>query len=165
MMCQCRFISHSKCLTQVRDVDNGGGCCACVRPRSTLGDPVPSPQFCCEPSTALKIQSLKKETYLFLNLFYWSIFDLQCCVNFYCTAKWFSYTHIYILFHILFYYSLSQDIEYSSLCWTVGHCCLSILYIIVCILLISNSQSIPPPPLPLGNHKSVLFVSLFLFCR
>ena len=20
--------------------------------------------------------------------FYWSIFDLQCCVNFYCTAKW-----------------------------------------------------------------------------
>ena len=28
--------------------------------------------------------------------------------------------------------SLSQDIEYSSLCYTVGSCCLSILYIIVC---------------------------------
>ena len=40
---------------------------------------------------------------------------------------------IYILFHILFHYGISQDIEYSSLCYTVGPCCLSILYIIVCI--------------------------------
>ena len=36
-------------------------------------------------------------------------------------------------FHILFHYGLSQDIEYSSLCYTAGPCCLSILYIIVCI--------------------------------
>ena len=28
--------------------------------------------------------------------------------------------YIYIYFHILFHYSLSQDIEYSSLCYTVG---------------------------------------------
>ena len=33
--------------------------------------------------------------------------------------------YIYILFHILFHYDLSQDIEYSSLCYTVGPCCLS----------------------------------------
>ena len=39
-----------------------------------------------------------------------------------------SVVHIYILFHILFYYGLSQDIEYSSLCYTGGPCCLSILY-------------------------------------
>ena len=39
-----------------------------------------------------------------------------------------------ILFHILFHYSLLQDTEYSSLCYTIGPCCLSILYIIVCIV-------------------------------
>ena len=38
------------------------------------------------------------------------------------------YIYIYILFHILFNYGLLQDIEYSSLCYTVGPCCLSILY-------------------------------------
>ena len=42
-----------------------------------------------------------------------------------------SYTYIYILSHILFHYDLSQDIEYSSLCYTVGPYCLSILYILV----------------------------------
>ena len=36
---------------------------------------------------------------------------------------------------ILLHYGLSQDIEYSSLCYTVGPYCLSILHIniIVCI--------------------------------
>ena len=34
-------------------------------------------------------------------------------------------THIYILFYILSHRDLSQDIEYSSLCSTVGPCCLS----------------------------------------
>ena len=66
--------------------------------------------------------------FLFLNLFYWSIVCLQCCVNFNCTAKWFTYTYICILFHvlfyyvyhkigfhILFYYGLSQNVKYSSL--------------------------------------------------
>ena len=38
-----------------------------------------------------------------------------CCVNFCCTAKWFSYTYIYhtYIFHILFLYNLLQDTEYS----------------------------------------------------
>ena len=37
----------------------------------------------------------------------------------------------YILYFILFHYSLLQDIEYNSLHPTVGPCCLSVLYIVV----------------------------------
>ena len=43
------------------------------------------------------------------------------------------YTHTYISFHILFHYSLLQDAEYSFLCYTVGPCCLCIVYIALCI--------------------------------
>ena len=43
------------------------------------------------------------------------------------------YIYICILFQVLFHYRLLQDIEYSSLCYMVGPCCLSILYIVVCI--------------------------------
>ena len=68
--------------------------------------------------------------FLFFN---WSKIEFQCCMNFCCTVKWLSYTYICILFHILCHYGLSQDIESSSLCYTVGPCCLSILYIPVCI--------------------------------
>ena len=43
------------------------------------------------------------------------------------------YIYIYILFQILFHYRLLQDSEYSSLCYTVGPCCLSILYTVVSV--------------------------------
>ena len=43
------------------------------------------------------------------------------------------YIYICILFQILFPYRLLQNIEYSLLCYTVGPCWLSILYIVVCI--------------------------------
>ena len=59
------------------------------------------------------------------------ILDLQCCVGFSFTAKWFSYIlhiHISILFQILFPSRLLQNIEQSSLCYTVGLCGLSVLY-------------------------------------
>ena len=46
--------------------------------------------------------------------FYGSVVDLQCCVAFWCTAKWFRYiythTHIYIHFHILRKVSLNEEI-------------------------------------------------------
>ena len=41
--------------------------------------------------------------------------------------------YINILFYNLFHYGLSQDVEYSSPCYTAGLCCLSILYMTVCI--------------------------------
>ena len=68
-------------------------------------------------------------------IFNWSMVDLQCCVSFKYTAQWFSYIyiHIYIhiLFQILFPYRLSQNIDYSSLCYTVGPCWLSVFYVVV----------------------------------
>ena len=39
--------------------------------------------------------------------------------NFCCTSKVIQ-LYVYILFHVLFHYGLSQDIESSSLCNTVG---------------------------------------------
>ena len=89
------------------------------------------------------------------NFFSWSIVDLQC-VNFHCIAKWLSYTHICILFYILFHYDLSQDIGYKSLWYTVGPCCLFILYVIVCIYY--PWTPIPFLPLPFGNKICVLYV-------
>ena len=61
-----------------------------------------------------------------LFLFHQSIVDLQCCFNFCFTEKSFSCIHIYS-FSSAFYYGLSQDVEYSSPCSTVGLYCLSIL--------------------------------------
>ena len=59
-----------------------------------------------------------------------------------------SFIHIYvsILFQILFPFRLLQNIEQSSLCYTVGPCWLFILNIVVCT---DQSQtpnlSLPPP--------------------
>ena len=48
---------------------------------------------------------------------------------------------VYIHFQILFYYRLLQDIEYSSLCYTVGPS-LSVLYIGGVYMLIPNHPHI-----------------------
>ena len=73
---------------------------------------------------------------LFLKIFIyfnWSIIDLQC---FRCTAKWFSYTYICVyifpfrFFSIIGYYKILNIV---SLCYTVGPCWLSVLYMVVCI--------------------------------
>ena len=48
--------------------------------------------------------------------------------NFLLKYSWFTF-----FFYILFHYGLSQEIGYSSLCYTVGPYCLSILNVIVCI--------------------------------
>ena len=64
--------------------------------------------------------------------------------------------HICILIHILFHYGLSQDIEYSSLSYTLGSCHLSILYSLY--VLVPNFESMfPQHHFPLGNCKSVSY--------
>ena len=55
---------------------------------------------------------------------------MLCCFRY--TPKWFRYINTCVcvctLFQIIFHNRLFQGIEYSSLCYTVGPCCLSILY-------------------------------------
>ena len=65
------------------------------------------------------------------------------------------YVCVYILF---FHYGLSQDIKCDSLCYTVGPCCLSILYIIVCIGQPQTPTPLLPCPPPLWQPQSVLCV-------
>ena len=87
-------------------------------------------------------------SFCFLN---WSIVDLQCCLNYCCTAKWFSdsihtHTHTFIFENVLFHYDFSQDTQYSSLYYANP-----------------NLPLFPPTPHPLRNHQSVLCVSVSVF--
>ena len=102
--------------------------------------------------------------FYFINLFYWTIVDLQCCVHLCCTAKWLRYTYTYVyiyvythththththtrvLFSILFHYGLSQKMGYSSLCYIVGLC----LFILCIVIWTANPDlSIFPSLIPL----------------
>ena len=63
--------------------------------------------------------------------------------------------HVSVLFQILFPFRLLQSVEQSSLCYTVGPCCLSILNITVCI---RSSQT---PNLPHPTSLPPVTISLF----
>ena len=71
------------------------------------------------------------------NLFYWSIIDSQCCVNFCSIAEWFSYTHItssFIFFSVIIYHRILNTgywIPFPAL--HSRTLLLSILYTIICI--------------------------------
>ena len=56
--------------------------------------------------------------------------------------------YMYVLFHVLFCYGLSQDIEYSRLHYTVGPCFFIHSIYTSLHLLIPKSQSILLPTLP-----------------
>ena len=53
--------------------------------------------------------------------------------------------HIYI-FQIIFPYNLVQDVKCSFLCYAINPHCWSILYVVVCVLLIPYSLFIPLLP-------------------
>ena len=97
---------------------------------------------------------------IFFNLLK-SMVDLHSCVNLSCTAKQFSY--MYTFFCTMrnnVIHGLSRDIDCSSLWYTVGTVWLFIHFIYNSLhLLTSNSQPVLPYlPIPLSNHKSVLYV-------
>ena len=76
------------------------------------------------------------------------------------------YICIYIPFHILFHFGLSWDIEYSSLCYTVGPCCLSILYmyVCVCVYIYINLYLLIPNSLLVATSLFSVSEKLFLVC-
>ena len=103
-----------------------------------------------------------------LCLLHWNVGSLplvplgKLCVNYCCSAKWLTYTYVCLLFYIPFHCGLSQNIKYSSLCYTVGllfiHSISKSLH-----LLIPPSNSYPlPTPSPLTT-TSLFSVSLILF--
>ena len=74
--------------------------------------------------------------------------------------------HIYAHFHILIRCGLSWDIKYSSLCHTVGRCCLSILCVMVCVWQ-SQAPTLSLPLVVSAMATPALFsvsVSLPAFC-
>ena len=72
-----------------------------------------------------------------------------------------TFTAMYI--HIFFSMWFIPGHKYSSLCYPVGPCCLSILYITVCICQPQTLNPFFPHPLALGNCKSVLYVCESVF--
>ena len=71
---------------------------------------------------------------------------------------------IFILFQILSPYGLLQNVEWSSLCYTVSPCWLSVLYIVVCVcdirgyfsefIYILSIQSLIHEPQVPASHES-----------
>ena len=104
--------------------------------------------------------------------FFKIIVDLQCSVNFCCTAKWLNYIYyIYTHTHTFFFshYPPSCSITkwlYNSLCCTAGSLCLPTPKCKTFHLLTPNSQSIALPlPPPWQPQDFFMSISLFLCCR
>ena len=73
------------------------------------------------------------------------------------------YTYIQILFHTLFHYGKSRDIEYNSLYYTIRSCYLFILYVVVCIYKFQTPNPFLPTPSPHWQPQvCTLSVSLLL---
>ena len=80
--------------------------------------------------------------------YYYSWFILLCQFLLYSIVTQ-SYVYIHSFSHTIFHHVLSQEIEYSSLCYTVRPHCLSILNVIVYIYQAQTphpSHSLPTPP-------------------
>ena len=107
--------------------------------------------FCAKPHASNCIYFFK---------FHWSILNLQCFDNFFCTTKWFSCTHTHILSFSDSFPTLiitEYQVEFSVL-YIAGPGWPTIPYIIVCICQSQTPSSSLPPPVHFGNHKFVLKV-------
>ena len=81
------------------------------------------------------------------------ILDLPCSVNFCCIAKWTSYFFLYYLLSC----SVTGNWIYNRTSFLIHSKCNS------WHILTPNSQSILLPPIPIGNHMSILYVHESVF--
>ena len=82
----------------------------------------------------------------------WFINTVLCYFLLYSTGiQLHTYTHLNILFH----YGLLQEIEYSSVCYTVGPRC-SCIVVRICQPQTPNASS--PPPSPFSNRGFIFYV-------
>ena len=114
-----------------------------------------------------------------MTFFYWSVVDLQCCINLCYAAKWlhaYMYICIYVYRHISIYiyiyiYSFSY---YFPLWFIIGYWIeFTVLYSRTLLfvhpvcnnlyLLIPKPQDFPPASPTLGNHTSVPSVCFYRF--
>ena len=105
---------------------------------------------------------------VFLINFYWRIVALQCCVSFYCTAKWISHTYTYmpsLLDFLPIQVTTEHWVEFPVLYSRFSLVIYFIHSINSVYVSIPISQFLPPSHLPLGIHTFVLYVSLFLLCK
>ena len=93
---------------------------------------VSCPDHKCDGKSMIRVswRGVPGTFHFFFEKSYWSIVDLQFLLYSKVT-QFYIYIFSFIFFSIMV--CQSQDIEYSSLCYTVGPCCLSILYTIVCL--------------------------------
>ena len=75
-----------------------------------------------------------------------------------------SYIYIHYFSHTIFHHVLSQEIWYSSLCYSVGPYCLSILNTTVCIYQPQISHPFHSLSLPLWQPQACSFFLWVYFC-
>ena len=105
--------------------------------------------------------------YVFFKInFYWCIVALQCCVSFWCTAKWISYTYMYMHYFLDFlptYVTTEHWVEFPVL---YSRFSLVIYFIHSSVYMsIPISKFIPPPFLSLVSRICSLRLSLFLLAN
>ena len=108
-----------------------------------------------------RVGRISRRQFFFFFFPNWSVVDLWCCVNFCCTAKWFSYTHIYIL---KIFFSIMVYHREDSFCFTQKPVFLSFYFIHLIhnslYLLTPTSQSIslPWPSQVLFSIGKIIFI-------
>ena len=99
--------------------------------------------------------------FILISVFYWRIVDLQRCVSFWCTAKWLSYTYIYIFSYsfpwwLITQYWIESPVLYSRTLLFI-HPVWNSLH-----LLIPTSQSMPHPALATIGLVCFCFIDNFI---